>query len=47
MGFTHVTSHVSDPMPAAAAHAVLDVVISDDLPGARKGARGPAHGRPA
>ena len=39
MGFTHVTSHVSDPMPAAAAEAVLDVVISDDLPGAAR-ARG-------
>jgi 2,2-dialkylglycine decarboxylase (pyruvate) len=39
MGFTHVTSHVSDPMPAAVAEAVLDVVISDDLPGAAR-ARG-------
>jgi 2,2-dialkylglycine decarboxylase (pyruvate) len=39
MGFTHVTSHVSDPLPAAAAEAVLDVVISEDLPGAAK-ARG-------
>ena len=39
MGFTHVTSHVSDPMPAAVAEAVLDVVISDDLPGASR-ARG-------
>jgi 2,2-dialkylglycine decarboxylase (pyruvate) len=39
MGFTHVTSHVSDPLPAAAAEAVLDVVISDDLPAAAK-ARG-------
>ena len=25
-GFVHVTSHVSDPMPAAAALAVIDVV---------------------
>jgi 2,2-dialkylglycine decarboxylase (pyruvate) len=39
MGFTHVTSHVSDPMPAAVAEAVLDVVIRDDLPGAAR-ARG-------
>ena len=30
-GFTHVTSHVSDPMPAAAALAVLDVVEEDHL----------------
>jgi len=30
-GFVHVTSHVSDPLAAAAAEAVLDVVIEDDL----------------
>src|SRR5215204_57802 len=39
MGFTHVTSHVSDPLPAAAAEAVLDVVMTQDLPAAAK-ARG-------
>jgi 2,2-dialkylglycine decarboxylase (pyruvate) len=38
-GFVHVTSHVSDPMPAAAAHAVIDVVEEEDLP-ARAAARG-------
>jgi 2,2-dialkylglycine decarboxylase (pyruvate) len=32
-GFMHVTSHVSDPLPAAAALAVLDVVREEDLPG--------------
>jgi 2,2-dialkylglycine decarboxylase (pyruvate) len=36
LGFVHVTSHVSDPLPAAAAEAVLDVVLSDDLPGAAR-----------
>ena len=30
-GFTHVTSHVSDPMPAAAALAVIDVVEEEQL----------------
>jgi 2,2-dialkylglycine decarboxylase (pyruvate) len=30
-GFIHVTSHVSDPLPAAAAEAVLDVVLEQDL----------------
>jgi 2,2-dialkylglycine decarboxylase (pyruvate) len=35
-GFLHVTSHVSDPLPAAAAEAVLDVVIEDDLPRAAR-----------
>jgi len=30
-GFLHVTSHVSDPMPAAAANAVIDVVLEEDL----------------
>jgi len=41
LGFIHVTSHVSDPLPAAAAGAVLDVVLSEDLPGAasRRGER--------
>jgi 2,2-dialkylglycine decarboxylase (pyruvate) len=31
--FLHVTSHVSDPLPAAAAKAVLEVVRGEDLPG--------------
>ena len=31
-GFMHVTSHVSDPLPAAAALAVLEVVRDEDLP---------------
>ncbi|HEY7487666.1 MAG TPA: aminotransferase class III-fold pyridoxal phosphate-dependent enzyme [Streptosporangiaceae bacterium] len=31
-GFLYLTSHVSDPLPAAAALAVLDVVEGDDLP---------------
>jgi 2,2-dialkylglycine decarboxylase (pyruvate) len=35
-GFIHVTSHVSDPMPAAAAEAVLDVVVGDDLAAAAR-----------
>jgi 2,2-dialkylglycine decarboxylase (pyruvate) len=35
-GLVHVTSHVSDPMPAAAAEAVLDVVVGDDLAGAAR-----------
>lgn len=30
-GFTHVTSHVSDPLPAAAALAVIDVVQDEHL----------------
>ena len=30
-GFVHVTSHVSDPMPAAAALAVIDVVEQEGL----------------
>jgi 2,2-dialkylglycine decarboxylase (pyruvate) len=38
-GFVHVTSHVSDPMPAAAARAVLELVQEEDLP-ARAGRRG-------
>src|SRR4051795_10932834 len=40
-GFVHVTSHVSDPLPAAAARAVLGVVRDEDLPGRarRAGAR--------
>ena len=31
-GFFHVTSHVSDPLPAAVGLAVLDVVIEERLP---------------
>jgi 2,2-dialkylglycine decarboxylase (pyruvate) len=31
-GFVHVTSHVSDPLPAAAALAVLEVVREERLP---------------
>jgi 2,2-dialkylglycine decarboxylase (pyruvate) len=44
-GFVHVTSHVSDPLPAAAARAVLDIVRSEDLPGraARASERLAAH----
>jgi 2,2-dialkylglycine decarboxylase (pyruvate) len=44
-GFVHVTSHVSDPMPAAAARAVLDIVREHDLPAraARAGERVGAH----
>jgi 2,2-dialkylglycine decarboxylase (pyruvate) len=40
-GFVHVTSHVSDPMPAAAAGAVLELVQEQDLPAlaARRGER--------
>jgi 2,2-dialkylglycine decarboxylase (pyruvate) len=40
-GFMHVTSHVSDPLPAAAALAVLEVVAEEDLAGraARQGER--------
>jgi 2,2-dialkylglycine decarboxylase (pyruvate) len=30
-GFLHVTSHVSDPLPAAVGRAVLRTVIADDL----------------
>jgi 2,2-dialkylglycine decarboxylase (pyruvate) len=44
-GFMHVTSHVSDPLPAAAAAAVLDVVIEEDLAAraARQGVRLLSH----
>ena len=44
-GFMHVTSHVSDPLPAAAALAVLDVVRDEDLPSRaeRAGARLMGH----
>ncbi|HEX6024557.1 MAG TPA: aspartate aminotransferase family protein [Solirubrobacter sp.] len=44
-GFMHVTSHVSDPLPAAAALAVLDVVRDEDLPARaeRAGARLMSH----
>src|SRR3954471_4050770 len=40
-GFMHITSHVSDPLPAAAALAVLEVVAEEDLAGraARQGER--------
>jgi 2,2-dialkylglycine decarboxylase (pyruvate) len=40
-GFMHVTSHVSDPLPAAAARAVLEVVLEEDLAAraARQGER--------
>jgi 2,2-dialkylglycine decarboxylase (pyruvate) len=31
-GFLHVTSHVSDPLPAAVGLAVLDVIIEERLP---------------
>jgi 2,2-dialkylglycine decarboxylase (pyruvate) len=31
-GFVHVTSHVSDPLPAAVGLAVIDVVVSERLP---------------
>jgi 2,2-dialkylglycine decarboxylase (pyruvate) len=44
-GFVHVTSHVSDPMPAAAALAVVEIVREDDLPAraARAGERLRGH----
>ena len=44
-GFVHVTSHVSDPMPAAAARAVLEIVQEEDLPAraARAGERLGSH----
>jgi 2,2-dialkylglycine decarboxylase (pyruvate) len=44
-GFMHVTSHVSDPLPAAAALAVLEVVAEEDLPARadRAGARLMSH----
>jgi 2,2-dialkylglycine decarboxylase (pyruvate) len=44
-GFMYFTSHQSDPLPAAAALAVLDVVQEDDLAGraARCGERLGAH----
>ena len=38
-GFLHVTSHVSDPLPAAAGLAVLDVIEEEGLV-ARAGERG-------
>jgi 2,2-dialkylglycine decarboxylase (pyruvate) len=45
LGFVHVTSHVSDPLPAAAARAVLEIVREDDLPAhaARAGERLGSH----
>jgi 2,2-dialkylglycine decarboxylase (pyruvate) len=44
-GFVHVTSHVSDPLPAAAAQAVLAVVREEDLPAraVQRGARLEGH----
>jgi 2,2-dialkylglycine decarboxylase (pyruvate) len=36
LGFIHVTSHVSDPLPAQAAGAVIDVVLEEDLPTAAR-----------
>jgi 2,2-dialkylglycine decarboxylase (pyruvate) len=44
-GFVHVTSHVSDPMPAAAARAVLEIVQEEGLPAraARAGERLGSH----
>ncbi len=30
-GFLHVTSHVSDPLPAAVGRAVLETVLTEDL----------------
>ena len=44
-GFMHVTSHVSDPLPAAAALAVLDVVSDEDLPARAERAGARADGR--
>jgi 2,2-dialkylglycine decarboxylase (pyruvate) len=35
-GLIHLTSHAWDPMPAAAAEAVLDVVVEEDLPKAAR-----------
>jgi 2,2-dialkylglycine decarboxylase (pyruvate) len=45
LGFIHVTSHVSDPLPATAALAVLELVLQDDLPARaeRAGARLAQH----
>ena len=43
-GFMHVTSHVSDPLPAAAALAVLDVVQRRGPARPRGARRGAAHG---
>ena len=45
LGFIHVTSHVSDPLPAAAALAVLELVSGEDLPARaeRAGARLAGH----
>jgi len=45
LGFVHVTSHVSDPLPAGAARAVLDIVREDNLPAraARAGERLAGH----
>ena len=35
-GFLHVTSHVSDPLPAAVGRAVLRTVLAEDLGAARR-----------
>ena len=45
LGFIHVTSHVSDPLPAAAALAVLELVSGENLPvrAERAGARLAGH----
>ena len=45
-GFVHVTSHVSDPMPAAAALAVIDVVEEEGLADASALARRVPAGSP-
>ena len=39
LGFVHVTSHVSDPLPAAVGRAVIQTVLAEDL-GARAVAMG-------
>ena len=45
-GFVHVTSHVSDPLPAAAALAVLDVVEEEGLADRARSARRVPAGSP-
>ena len=44
LGFVHVTSHVSDPMPAAAALAVIEVVREQELPARAERAGERLHG---
>ena len=46
-GFVHVTSHVSDPLPAAVGLAVLEVLQPRAAGGAGGGARRAARGGPA